>query len=60
MLSDRINRVKSIGLYRLGFQTVVIGRINAVTTLMGFSHNKMYGHFARAKKKMAVITRQPY
>ena len=31
-------------------ECVVVGRINGVAALMGFSHKKMYGRFAGKKK----------
>ena len=38
---------------------MVIGRINEVAALTGFSFEKMYGRFG-GQKILAVITRWPY
>ena len=34
----------------MGFQNVVVGRINGVVALTGFSYEEMYGRFAGTKK----------
>ena len=34
----------------MGFQNVVVGRINGVVALTGFSYDEMYGRFAGTKK----------
>ena len=38
---------------------MVVGRINGVVALTGFSYKEMYGRFA-GTKKMVVITRSSY
>ena len=44
------NGVKTYkGLYRLGFQNEIVGRINGVAALTEFSDKKMYGRFAGTK-----------
>ena len=50
------------GFYRLGFQNVVVGRINEVVALTGFSYEEMYGRFAGEKisgrnNEVVVLTR---
>lgn len=43
------------GLYILGFQNVVVGRINGVVGLIGFFCEKMYGGFVRVKIKYWLL-----
>jgi len=46
----------------VGFQNEAVGRIDGMAALMGFSYEKMYGHFAGTKTgdrndEVTVLTR---